>query len=163
MKKLDKIKEYFIKNNITIITGGYCNFPNGPKARFSLNFYVDLDDPNTFSKDIIVCLKKENTSYLIDFLAPKPRYQKIGDYDKGHQLAFDIMLYFSSWKYENSPDEFIDSQKQIYQKNGAENIKKYEDFWAKKISEYPEYSHQIISRLNVKLRRNLKLKKLNTI
>jgi len=162
MKKLDKIKDYFIKNNITIITGGYCNFTIDD-GRFSLNFNTDLYDINSIRKEFIICLKKKNTSYLIDFLSEKPRYQKIGNYDKGHDLAFELILYFSSYKYINCPNIFIDSQKQTYQKDYNINIKKYENYWLKKLEEYPEQFSEIIERFehNKKLQRKLKLEKLN--
>jgi hypothetical protein len=162
MKKLDKIKEYFIKSNIHILTGAYCNFPDHKGARFTLKFYTDLYNFDAFNREFIICLKNENTSYLKDFLSEKPRYQKIGDFDKGEKLAFELMFYFDNHKYNNS-FEFIDSQKQTYQKNYKENIEKYEKFWIEKISEFPEHILEILSRLehNNQLRRKLKLKSLN--
>lgn len=92
-------------NNINSLSGGYCNFPSGPRATFSLYFQCNSD----LGTKLIICFKKKNTSYLIDFLAPKPRYQKIGDFDKGEKLAFELMFYFDSHKYVNSLNkEFVE-------------------------------------------------------
>lgn len=147
MTKLEKIKEYFMVNNITEMSGAYCNFPDGNKARYTYMFWVDLYDPNAFSKEFIVCLKEKNTSYLVDFLSPNPHYQKIGDYQKGYDIAEEIDLYYNSSKYVNLPKQFVSPTKQIHCEGGKENIKKYYDFWKQKLIEFPQYSEQIKSRL----------------
>jgi len=148
MKKIDKIKEYFLENNINNFSGCYCNFPDGPKARFTYRFYTNLYDDNTLSSDFIICLKKENTSYFVDFLNKKRRYQKIGDFKKGETLANEIGVYYDSRKYTNFPDQFVDPNKQRYSVKGRENIRKYFDFWNKKLIERPECSENIKDRLS---------------
>jgi len=143
MKKIDKIKEYFLKNNIVAMNGCYVNFPDGHKARYTYTFWTNLSDFNSFSVEFIVCLKKENKSYLVTFLDKKPRYQKIGDFNKGVALADEIDIYFSSDKYTNFPDQFTSPTKQIHSESGRANIEKYKEFWKQKMIEYPEYAEQI--------------------
>lgn len=152
MKKIDKIKQYFIDNNITEFSGAYGNFPDGPGARYTFTFWKDIQDIDTFSETFIVCLKKENSSYLIDFLSPKRRYQKIGDFEKGESLAKELSIYFSSWRYTNFPDNFMDPYKQVYTEEGRENIKKYIKFWQEKLEKDPD-NEEIKERLN-----NIKIK-----
>ena len=155
MKKLEKIKEYFIKNNITCFLVVESTSKNG-KIRLSCHFYTNLYDSTAFNKKFIVCLKNENTSYLIDFLKPNSHYQKLGDFNKGIEITNDIELYYRSDKYANFPTTFLDPQKQT-----SENIEKYEKFWENKFYEYPEYSGYIINRIdNNQIKRKLKLKKI---
>jgi hypothetical protein len=49
MSKLEKIKEYFIKNNITMIGAGHSTDKNGKKS-FGLTFYTNISDFNSFIK-----------------------------------------------------------------------------------------------------------------
>ncbi len=144
MKKIDKLKKYFLENNIDTFSGCYCNFPDGPKARFTYRFYTNLYDINALSENFIICLKKEDTSYLVDFLKPKRVYQKIGDFKDGVDLANEIGVYYDFHKYNNSPNDFIDPNKQRYSKKGRENIRKYFDFWSKQLIEHPEYKEENI-------------------
>ena len=157
MKKIEQIKEYFLKNNITDVSGAYGQ--RGNKEKFTFNFYTDRMDFN-YRKEFIVCLKKENTSYLINFLETNPSYQKLGDFNKGLELAKEIEIYYSGVKYTNSPTEFVDPNKQKYFESGRKNIEKYYKFWENKFFEYPEYSDTIINRFELIKQRKFKLKKL---
>jgi len=159
MSKLEKIKKYFMINNITWISSS--QHSNGKKERCSLQFYTDIHDCNAFNKTFIICLKNENTSYLITVLDKNPHYQKLGDYNKGVEIIEDIELYYNSEKYTNAPEYFLDRHKQIFFESGRDNIKKYEKFWENKFFEYPEYSDVILTRLDKKKQRKLKLKTLN--
>ena len=149
MKKIDKIKEYFMKNTILDMGGCYVNFPDGPGARYTFTFWKDLNDPKTFGLEFIVCLKKENTSYLIDFLSPKRRYQKIGDYTKGFNLAENIELQYNGGTYVHSenPKQFTCPHKQIHFETGRKNIQKYFKFWHEQLIKNPQYTKQIKIRL----------------
>jgi hypothetical protein len=145
MTKIDRIKEYFMVNNITKMGGCSVTYAtlgsaNG-KEIYTYSFWND-DDPNTFT--FIICLKNKNTSYLIDFLSPKRKYQKIGDFEKGMKVASEIGLYYDSEKYIHGiPKQFTDPQKQIHCESGLANIEIYKKFWEEKMIEFPQYADQI--------------------
>lgn len=163
MTKLDKIKEHFIINNIVDFSHAHGTIfrKNQPKVIETLIFYKPNSIRFSDSVSFIICIENKNTSYFIDFLHPKKYYHKIGDFKKGIKLINEIMLYYSSGKYNNC-QIFLDSQKQKFNQEGLENIRKYEIFWEQKISEYTQIP-KLIDRLNhnLKLQRKIKLKKLN--
>lgn len=167
MKKLDAIKEYIIKNNITSIGGCYIND----------NYEYHIDDEsnimkrinnisnNIFPHVIIKSIKKSDTTYLIDIYTKK--YQKIGNFKKGEELGEQIDLYFRSDKYYNEPRYFIDKLKneqlidnQYFNIPIEENIQKYYDFWIENFFKYPENRESILKRLRLKDQRRLKLKEM---
>lgn len=160
MNKLEKLKEYFMINNIRWLSSCQSTYKNG-KEKYTLSFYTDIQDFNAFNKTFIVCLKNENTSYFIPVLDKTHHYQKLGDYNKGVEIIEEIELYYHSEKYSNAPEHFLDQHKQIFFEKGRENIKKYENFWENKFFEYPEYSDVILTRLSKNKQRKLKLKKLD--
>lgn len=169
MKKIEKIKDFFIKNNINelwISNGGGYSYKTGKyKEHHVLDFHNHNEKPKrgfSRSKILIKCVKNSDNSYLIDL---DGKYQKIGNYDKGEKLTYELRLYFDNHKYNNSII-FIDSQKQTYHDKGEENIKKYEDFWEKKMKEYPELANIILKTRfehNIKKQRALKIKALSLL
>jgi hypothetical protein len=159
MKKLHKIKEFIIKNNIHSSFGSYVD------DDYIFCIFPDVYDFKNWHK-IIVCKKKSNTTYLIDIDTKK--YQKIGDFKKGEDLADELSLYYNGQKYSDiEKTHFVEYQKNKTNLDNPhsnipikENIKKYYNFWKQIYYEYPEYADKTITRFELKEQRQLKLNKI---
>lgn len=181
MKKLDKIREYFVVNNITnfIAAEGTTYYHKYRKkgqsiTTYHLSFYSTIPTiynsfqtgNNEYLVDFILCNKEMNISYFIDFTQEKRRLQKIGNFEQGSMLIANFCLFYYSGKYNDSII-FLDWNKQSFSELGLENIKKYEKFWEQKLNEYPECDVDILKRfehnsiLQKRLQRKVKLMKLN--